>query len=71
VVPFVRYEKLNTQASVPAGYEKNPALDRRVVTAGVSVKPIANIALKADYQWMSNEARTGVGRFHLAAGFLF
>jgi hypothetical protein len=71
VVPFVRYEKLNTQASVPRGFEKNAELDRRVVTAGVSVKPLASVALKADYQWFSNQAKTGVSQFNLAVGFLF
>lgn len=71
VVPFLRYERLNTQAQVPDGFEKNPALDRRVLTAGLSVRPLTNVAIKADYQAHWNRARTGVGRFNLALGFLF
>ena len=71
VIPFIRYEKLDTQARVPAGFEKDPALDRTVLTAGVSVKPVTNVVLKADYQSQSNQARTGVSQFNLAVGFLF
>jgi len=71
VVPFVRYERFNTQAGVPTGFDKNRELNRRIVTAGLSVKPLANVALKTDFQWQSNKAKTGVDRFTLAIGFLF
>jgi hypothetical protein len=71
VTPFVRYERLDTQERVPAGYERDPANDQRIWTAGVGVKPIPNVALKADYQWFSNQARTGTDRLHLAIGYLF
>ena len=71
VVPFVRYERLNTQVRIPDGFAKNPALDRKVLTAGVSVKPLTTVAIKADYEAHSNLARTGVGQFNLSVGFLF
>ncbi len=70
-IPFVRYERLNTQVRVPDGFAKNPALDRKVLTAGISVKPLTSVAIKADYQAHSNLARTGVGQFNLSVGFLF
>lgn len=69
--PFVRYEKLDTQDKVPAAFARDPATDRSVVTAGVGVKPIANVVFKADYQWHRNEARTGVRQLNLAVGYLF
>jgi hypothetical protein len=71
VAPFVRYERLNTQDEVPFGYDRDPANDRTAVTAGVSVKPLAGVVLKADYQWLTNEARTGTNQFNVAVGFLF
>ncbi len=71
VIPFIRYEKLDTQQRLPAGFEKNPARDRKVLTAGISVKPVTNVVLKADYQAHPNQARTGVSQFNLAVGFLF
>ena len=71
VIPFVRYERLNTQDAVPEGFSKDPSLDRTVWTSGVSVKPLTNVVLKADYQWLSNKAKTGTNQLNLAIGFLF
>jgi len=71
VTPFVRYEQLNTQAEVPAGFEKDPATDRSVFVAGIDVKPIPGVVIKADFQSDRNDARTGTNRFHLAVGYLF
>jgi uncharacterized small protein (DUF1192 family) len=71
VVPFARYERLNPQDRVPAGFEKDPSLDQTVWTAGVAVKPLHNVVVKGDYQWASNKARAGVNRLNLAVGYLF
>jgi hypothetical protein len=71
VTPFVRYEQLDTQAEVPAGFEKDPSTDRNVLVAGVDIKPIPGVVIKADFQSDRNEARTGTNRFHLAVGYLF
>jgi hypothetical protein len=71
VTPFLRYEQLNPQDRVPAGYGKDASLDQRVVTAGLDVKPLTNVALKADYQWRRDAARTGTNALHLAVGYLF
>ena len=71
VVPFVRYERLNPQDRVPAGFEKDPSLDRRIWTAGIGVKPRADVVLKADYQWSSDRAKTGTNQLNLAVGYLF
>jgi opacity protein-like surface antigen len=71
VMPFVRYEKLNPQDRVPAGLSRDPTLDQKVWTAGVGVKPVPNVVLKADYQWLSNRGKTGTNQFNLAVGYLF
>lgn len=71
VTPFVRYEKLDTQDGVPAGFQKDPASTRTLVTAGLGVRPLPQVVLKADYQRMRNQARTGVSQFNLAVGYLF
>ncbi len=71
VLPFVRYERLNPQDRVPDGFVRNPALDQKVFTAGVDVKPLPNVVLKADCEWLHNAARTGTSTFRLAAGYLF
>ncbi|HXK08121.1 MAG TPA: hypothetical protein VMT70_00615 [Vicinamibacteria bacterium] len=71
VLPFVRYERLNPQDQVPAGFSKDPALDQKVLTAGADVKPLPNVVLKADCTWLHDAARSGTNTFHLAVGFLF
>ncbi|HEY8148369.1 MAG TPA: hypothetical protein VIK51_05645 [Vicinamibacteria bacterium] len=71
VIPFVRFEQLDTQNEVPSGFERNPALDQKVWTAGVSVKPLTGVVFKADGQWFSNKARTGATQFNAAVGYLF
>jgi hypothetical protein len=71
VTPFVRYERLDTQDRVPAGYTRDRANDRRVVSAGVGLKPLFNVVLKADYQWQSNKADERRNQFNLAVGYLF
>ncbi|HXE56925.1 MAG TPA: hypothetical protein VNK43_02895 [Gemmatimonadales bacterium] len=71
LIPFVRYEQLNTQDEVPTGFAANPANDRRIVTLGAVWKPIANVAVKADYQINRNEAETGVDQWNVGLGYLF
>jgi hypothetical protein len=71
VTPFVRYERLNPQDRVPDGFSQDPSLDQKVFTVGVDVKPLPNVALKTDYRWFRNAARTGADRFDVAVGFLF
>ena len=71
LIPYLRYESYNTQDRVPIGFAANPANDATVTTLGVSYKPIFNVALKLDYNWTENEARTGVNQFNIALGFMF
>ncbi|HEX6309634.1 MAG TPA: hypothetical protein VFZ69_15775 [Longimicrobiales bacterium] len=71
LTPYIRYEQLNTQLEVPAGFAANPANDRSVTSIGAQWKPLTNIALKADYQIHSNEADTGVNQFNVALGYIF
>ena len=71
LVPYIRYEQLNTQDRVPAGFSANPANDRRLVTFGTMWKPLPNVSVKADYQVASNQAETGVNQLNVNLGYLF
>jgi hypothetical protein len=71
LTPFVRYEKLNTQAEVPTGFERNPANDRSVWTAGFDLKPHHSVVIKLDYQNFKNQENTGVNQWNIALGYLF
>lgn len=50
LAPFVRYEKFNTQSRLSAGVVPDAANRDRVLTTGLSFKPIPDVVLKADYQ---------------------
>lgn len=68
---FVRHERYDTQASVPAGYERNLENDVRQWTLGLAFKPIDRLVLKADWQQRRNAARTGVDQWNIALGYIF
>jgi hypothetical protein len=69
--PYVRYEEYDTQASVPAGYIRNPANDVNILTTGLQFKPIEQIVLSAEWQKIGNAARTGTNQWNLGLGWIF
>jgi hypothetical protein len=75
LIPYARYEALNTQHEVPGGsagpYAANPANDRQIVTFGAGWKPLPNVVLKGEYQLQRNEADTGVDQVNVQLGYLF
>jgi len=56
LIPFVRFEKMNTHASVAEDLTKNDAYNRMVITTGMDWKLNDGVALKADYQFLKNTA---------------
>ncbi|MBA2628276.1 MAG: hypothetical protein H0U85_09700 [Gemmatimonadales bacterium] len=69
---FVRYERFDTQAEVPAGVMRDATRARRYTTLGVTYKPIYNVAVKGDYQLRRNRARAGEDEvFRLGLGYQF
>jgi hypothetical protein len=71
LLPYVRYEQVNTQQEVPDGFSANPANDRQVISLGAMWKPIPMIAVKGEYQIDRNDAGTGVNRVNVVVGYLF
>lgn len=71
LTPFLRWETLNTQDSVPAGFSANPDTDIRNLTVGLEFKPIEQVVIKADYRDVHNRAHTGADRFTLLLGYVF
>lgn len=71
LLPYIRYERLNTQDEVPDGFSSDPANNRTIVSIGAAWKPIPNIILKADYQIHENDGDTGVDQFNVVLGYLF
>lgn len=71
LLPYVRYEKIDTQAEVPDGFAVDPATDQSLVTLGAQVLPIPNLALKVDYTLVSTEADTGTDRLGVSLSYMF
>jgi hypothetical protein len=71
LTPYVRYEKVDTQHRVPAGFARALAQDVTFRTFGVDLKPIRNVVLKTEYQWITNEAGSGRNQFNLNLGYAF
>jgi len=71
LTPYVRYEQVDTQDRMPVGFARSLSTDNTYVTAGVELKPIANIVVKVDHAWVSNDADTGISQFNLAMGYAF
>jgi len=71
LLPFVQYEKLNSQSDVPAGFSANTANERTNLTYGLTFKPHPNVAFKLDYINRRNEAKTAVDQFNVAVNYLF
>jgi hypothetical protein len=67
VEPFVRFEHVDTQYSVPSGFAGNPAREFQVYTAGIQAKPIPNVVIKVDYR--NRVAEQGVLGDEVNVGF--
>jgi hypothetical protein len=71
ITPYFRYEKLDTQRRVPAGFTRNPASEQTIFTYGLQFKPIPQAVIKADYQNVDNEANTGLDQWNIGIGYIF
>ncbi len=69
--PYIRYERVDTQAAVVAGFTRSPSQNNAYTTFGVELKPIPNIAVKIDYMWVDNAVESGVDQFNVNVGYAF
>ncbi|MDT8340690.1 MAG: hypothetical protein RQ751_04185 [Longimicrobiales bacterium] len=71
LVPYLTYEEVDTQRGVATGFTADPANDLRVASLGLAWRPVPQVVWKADYQFHSNEADTGVDQLNVQIGWLF
>ena len=72
LAPFFRYESYNTLAGVPVGFDDYGGLyDRWIYQAGISYKPIDNVAVKFDYQNFNSAAKKLPDQFNLGVAFMY
>ena len=69
--PFVRFERFDTQADVPAGFTAAKVNDVALYTLGLSYKPIPNVVLKLDYRNFNPEAGQIADEVNIGFGFIF
>ena len=71
LAPFFRYERLNTMAKAPTGYNVDLTKDWEIFQVGLQYKPIPNVVIKADYR--NYVAKQGLlpDDFNLGFGFIF
>lgn len=71
LMPYIRLEHVDTQDRVPVGFTRDRSRDGMFTTLGFEIKPVPQIALKTEYQWIRNEAGTGRNQFNLNLGYAF
>ena len=73
LVPFVRYERFNTQEDVPAGFLADETKDRTVVTAGINFLPHPNVVFKIDYRQFDSKGGDlpELNDLNIGVGFAF
>ena len=69
--PYIRYEKVDTQAAVAAGFTRSPSKNNTYTTFGIELKPIPNIVVKVDHMWVNNAVESGVNQFNVNVGYAF
>lgn len=71
LVPFVTYEKFDTQDGVPNGFADKPGTESEVITIGVAYFPIPKLAIKADYESWEDGAGGEKRQFNAGFGYQY
>lgn len=73
VILFARYEKYDTQYKMAAGFEPLDEFKRSSWFAGVTYKPVPDVAIKFDYVWNRNRSSVinAVDGVNLGLGWWF
>ena len=71
LTPYFRYERVDTQATMPVGFEQSLSSDNTFTTLGVELKAIANVIVKTDYAWVTNDEASSVNQFNISLGYAF
>lgn len=71
LAPFVRYEEYDTMASAPRGFARDGQFHRWIYQAGLTYKPIPNIAIKLDYRNVQAASGKAPDELNLGVGFIY
>lgn len=67
LLPFVRYEHIDTQKQMPMGVARDASQDDEIFTIGVHYRPIPQLAIKVDFANWDNDP----DQFHVSLGYVF
>lgn len=67
LIPFARYERIDTQASVPAGAVADRSQEDEILTFGLNYKPVPQVVVKLDYERWDDD----FDRLNLLFGYVF
>ena len=73
VILYARYETYNTQQSMAPGYVALPQFNRSSWVTGLTFKPVADVAIKFDYNFNRNQSAVvrAVNGINLGVGWWF
>lgn len=72
LVPFVRYEFLNTHNSVENNISKNPSYEKNIVTTGLTLALTKGAVVKADVQFVKDAATNKYAQtYNAGVGVMF
>jgi hypothetical protein len=71
LLPFFRYEQMDTIAEAPVGFLDDETKDRQIYQFGLHYKPIPNVVIKADYRNFTSKKGNLPDDFNLGFGFIF
>ena len=69
--PYIKFERVDTQASMPVGYNRSLSTLNNFRTIGFEFKPIPNVVIKVDHMWVTNKANSGLNQFNVNLGYGF
>jgi len=67
LTPFCRYERIDTQSGMPAGFLSDPSQEDEIYSFGINYKPIPQVVIKLDYEDWDND----FDRFNILFGYVF
>lgn len=67
LLPYVRWEEVDTQASMVPGFVADPTRDETILTLGLHYRPIDQVVLKVDFQSFDR----GDDRLQVGMGYVF
>lgn len=71
LAPFFRYEKYDTLATVPTGYDDDLAYEQDIFQVGFNYKPIPEVVIKLDYRNRNAKQGEVADEVNIGFGFVF